>query len=284
MTRRLRALLVLGRVSNLPTVWSNGAAAWVLAGGARQVDARFAWLLLGASLLYVAGTTLNDWFDAAFDQRYREERPIPQGVLSRQAVGLIGLAYMLGGVGAMGRGGANPIWLTALLTAIFLYDWLHKRWVGSVFLMGACRAFLLLSVASAMVNPPGWPVWLHAAAIFGYIVGLTFTARGESRPESLRRWPMALLFLPSLVPPLLLGGAIGAWGLGLCVAAFVAWQVIRLRKDRSVDRVGRFVGHLLAAIVVLDVAVIAVISPGLAQLVLLLLPLAWLLQSFVPAT
>ena len=30
---KLRTLLVLGRVSNLPTVWSNCFAGWLLAGG-----------------------------------------------------------------------------------------------------------------------------------------------------------------------------------------------------------------------------------------------------------
>jgi hypothetical protein len=31
--RKLRTLLVLGRVSNLPTVWSNCLAGWWLGGG-----------------------------------------------------------------------------------------------------------------------------------------------------------------------------------------------------------------------------------------------------------
>ena len=74
-TRALRALLVLGRVSNLPTVWSNCLAAWWLAGGG-TVE-RLPFLLLGATLLYTGGMFLNDAFDADFDNQYRKERPIP---------------------------------------------------------------------------------------------------------------------------------------------------------------------------------------------------------------
>src|SRR5436853_7428422 len=48
--RYLRALLILGRVSNLPTVWSNCLAGWWL-GGDHRSDA-LPWLFSGASLLY----------------------------------------------------------------------------------------------------------------------------------------------------------------------------------------------------------------------------------------
>ena len=42
---KLRALLILGRVSNLPTVWSNCLAGWLLGGGGEW--GRFVVLCLG---------------------------------------------------------------------------------------------------------------------------------------------------------------------------------------------------------------------------------------------
>src|SRR5215469_15374724 len=83
---RLRVLLVLGRVSNLPTVWSNCLAAWLLGGAGPRP--RFFCLTLGATLLYTAGMFLNDAFDAGFDRQYRPERPIPSGLISRPTVWL----------------------------------------------------------------------------------------------------------------------------------------------------------------------------------------------------
>ena len=76
----LRTLLVLGRTSNLPTVWSNCLAAWWLGGGV-QLGA-LAGVLLGTTLLYLGGMYLNDAFDAGFDAQYRRERPIPSGAIS----------------------------------------------------------------------------------------------------------------------------------------------------------------------------------------------------------
>src|SRR3954453_21514837 len=90
-----RTLLVLGRVSNLPTVWSNCLAGWALAGSVpltgdfRQMieqPVRLLVLCAGASLLYIGGMYLNDAFDADFDRQHRRERPIPSGAIPVAAV------------------------------------------------------------------------------------------------------------------------------------------------------------------------------------------------------
>ena len=78
---QLRTLLILGRVSNLPTVWSNCLAGWWLGGGGNFWKLPF--LLLGMSLLYTGGMFLNDAFDEEFDRQRRAERPIPTGKISR---------------------------------------------------------------------------------------------------------------------------------------------------------------------------------------------------------
>jgi 4-hydroxybenzoate polyprenyltransferase len=78
------ALLVLGRVSNLPTVWSNCLAGWVLQG--RGSAWRFTVLCFGATCLYIGGMYLNDAFDVEFDRRFRRDRPIPSGAISLEAV------------------------------------------------------------------------------------------------------------------------------------------------------------------------------------------------------
>ena len=78
--------LGLGRVSNLPTVWTNMLTGVVLAGGTLD-DAR-AWLLAAAlSLFYIAGMYLNDAFDADIDAVERPERPIPAGRVRRSSRG-----------------------------------------------------------------------------------------------------------------------------------------------------------------------------------------------------
>ncbi len=79
-----RTLLILGRTSNLPTVWSNCLAGWWLGGG--QNYGKLAVLLLGATLVYLGGMYLNDAFDEGFDAQYRRERPIPSGAIPANEV------------------------------------------------------------------------------------------------------------------------------------------------------------------------------------------------------
>ena len=157
-----RTLLVLGRVSNLPTIWSNCLAGWALAGGApltgefRQMiyePLRFLALCLGASLLYVGGMYLNDAFDTAFDRQHRRERPIPSGAIGEKWVCGLGLAWLVAGMACI-------VWLSQinratailgvlLIGMILLYDAVHKAFTLSPVLMAMCRLLLVLMAASA---------------------------------------------------------------------------------------------------------------------------------------
>ena len=136
---------MLGRASNLPTVWSNVLAAWLLAGG--TVGPRLGLAMLGATLAYIGGMYLNDAFDAEFDREFRRERPIPSGAVSEQLVWRAGGAMLAAGTLILATGG----WLSAVLSAglavsVVLYDWIHKRVTFSPVLMAACRFFLFLAV------------------------------------------------------------------------------------------------------------------------------------------
>src|SRR4030095_6179699 len=91
-----RTFLILARASNLPTVWSNCLAGWLLGGGGDWLEVaiprvrgagvrlNFAILCLGATFLYTGGMFLNDAFDADFDRHFRPERPIASGAISEK--------------------------------------------------------------------------------------------------------------------------------------------------------------------------------------------------------
>ena len=89
--------LRLGRVSNLPTVWTNMLTGLVLAGGS-LVDPRILPLLIALSLFYVGGMYLNDAFDAELDAKERPERPIPSGQISARTVFIAGSETDLSGL------------------------------------------------------------------------------------------------------------------------------------------------------------------------------------------
>ena len=71
----LTLALRLGRISNLPTVWTNVLTGAVLAAGVGEaLSGKLPLLLIALSLFYVGGMFLNDAFDAEFDAKNRPEQ------------------------------------------------------------------------------------------------------------------------------------------------------------------------------------------------------------------
>ena len=190
----LRTGLVLGRVSNLPTVWSNCVAAWWISGGGTLGP--LLGVCLGASFLYLGGMYLNDWFDADFDRQHRPSRPIPAGQISAAAVGRIGWTWLALGVLALVLAGANHWLVPALVAAIVIYDVAHKAATLAPILMGGCR-FLLYLVAASVTDDgiAGLAVW-SGLALAAYVAGLSFVARQESSRGRIAWWPPVLLLVP----------------------------------------------------------------------------------------
>src|SRR3954470_4188876 len=107
-------LFRLGRVSNLPTVWTNVVAATVLA-GADPVSASALLAMVAMTLFYVGGMYLNDAFDREIDRRERAGRPIPSGVISVQAVFIAGFGMLGTGFVLMAIQGWEPALAGAML-------------------------------------------------------------------------------------------------------------------------------------------------------------------------
>ena len=280
----LRTLLVLGRVSNLPTVWSNCLAGWLLGGGGDW--SRFAWLCAGTTLVYVGGMFLNDAFDAEFDTQHRRERPVPSGAISREAVWLWSALLLAGGTGMLGWLGREPAILAAqLLVCVILYDAFHKSLDWSPVLMASCRFFLLLTAAATgLRGVDGLAIW--TALVLGcYIVGLSYLARRESAPGLIRFWPLLFLAAPMVLAYFVNDGFFR--GKAMLASAIVAlWALRSLRPTfwQSPPDIGKTVAGLLAGICLVDLLAVANQPPEVTAWFLGCFLLALLFQRFVPAT
>lgn len=293
---RLRDALVLGRVSNLPTVWSNVLAGAALAGaGPELVSAApvVALLLIALSLAYVAGMYLNDAFDAAIDRRERGERPIPSGrvaVRTVLAAGLTMLAAALVLLALLGVSGmaAGPAWApfaagTALAVAIVVYDAWHKQNPLAPLVMGLCRALVYVTAAVAFA-PLTMTVLAAAGVLWAYLIGLTYAAKEEALNRIGHAWPLLFLAVPvAYTFTVAVSSLVGA----LLWVAFTAWTGLAVRRlfRRRPGDVPRAIAALLAGICLLDALVIAGRGEtGLALVAAALFPLTLLAQRFVPAT
>ncbi len=283
--RRLRALLILGRVSNLPTVWSNCLAGWWLGGGGNVSKLPF--LFSGVTCLYLGGMYLNDVFDVQFDRQHRKERPIPSGAISSRAAGWWGWGWLVAGLMLLFVCGKAPGWLGLVLAlCIVLYDGIHKLITFSPALMGLCRFFVyVIATSSGARSVTGGAIWC-GLVLAAYVAGLSFLARVESTRGAVRYWPAVLLGTPVLLALLMNAGVYREPALWVSLV-LVLWVVRCLRTTfwASDTNVGRTVSGLLAGIVFVDWLAVA---PGLPREMSFGFPVlfgaAWLGQRFVPAT
>lgn len=214
---RWRAYLLLARVSNLPTVWSNVLAASVVAAAGAPADAfTVAGVVVAVSLFYTGGMLLNDAFDAPIDRQARPERPIPRGDVSRSQTFAAGGICLV--IGALLLPAGLARWLgVGLGLAILVYDVSHKQNPVAPIVMGACRAFVYAIAGAAIASSVAAPVLAGAVAMWVYVVALTVVAK-LAGPNA--RWlvPLLIAGISMLDAIVIVVAAPQAWALAIVAA------------------------------------------------------------------
>ena len=281
-----RTHLIVGRVSNLPTVWSNMLCAWLLAGASSLSTLSI--LLLAGSALYTGGMYLNDYADVDFDRVHAPERPIPAGLVSRFEV-LLGAVVLF----AIGLAAAACVSLPSLgcalvlLMCILAYTYVHKRSnIGPLF-MAACRALLYVWVAVGVANTIAVEIAMLAGVLYSYILGLSYLARALT----LRRWlfyvAAAMIVIP--VVGLSLSAANGN-ALVVCggLALLLCWLGYSFSLLlQSPPKISLCIGALLSGIIVVDLLAVLMWAPlnlAVALVFIILFLMTRLTQKYIPAT
>ena len=184
--RPLAAYATLVRVPNLFTAPPDvvlGAAIAASLGHVVPVET-IVGLSVASMLLYAAGTTLNDYFDATEDARERPDRPIPAGDISRRQALLFGGTLLGGGVAvaALSGGVTAGVVAAVLALAILSYDGVFNGSPTGFLVMGGCRGTNVLLGTAAALSPAVLPVQALSipAIIVLYISGVTYMAETET--------------------------------------------------------------------------------------------------------
>ncbi len=253
---KLTVYLRLGRVSNLPTVWTNTLAGALLGGGGGVLLGipKLVGLAATMSLFYVAGMFLNDAFDREIDAKERPARPIPSGHVRASEVFSVGFGALGGGVGLL-------YWQAGLVAALFgvllagnivLYDAWHKNNALSPVLMGGCRVLVYFTAAVA-VGSLNLAVIAGAGVLFAYLIGLTYVAKIEGKSGA-ALWPLGFLAIPFVK------AGLSAWRdvvSSVLFVALLALVVHAVRLVREKKAIGKAIVALLAGISILDALTIA---------------------------
>jgi 4-hydroxybenzoate polyprenyltransferase len=283
--------LRLGRVSNLPTVWSNVLAALALE-GALDGCPRVLALCFIFSLYYVGGMYLNDAFDREIDARERPGRPIPSGQVSAGVVfglGFAGLAVATALLGWVARAAdaslARALASGAVLALLIVgYDVYHKQNPLSPLVMGLCRVMVYVAAAYAVRLDLTTSVLLGALGLLCHLIGLSYAAKQEAYNRLTRIWPLAFLLAPFAYAAHLASRELLVWPF---LAVFALWvlQSVRFLRPGPRRSVPQAVVRLIAAIALLDAVFIA--STGKLAWALVALGLGFATRSFqrvIPGT
>ena len=293
---KLTTALNLGRVSNLPTVWTNCIAGAVLSGASFAAGSGLGILLIttvAMTLSYVGGMFLNDAFDAKIDATEKPERPIPMGEVSRSEVFVWGFALLAGSVLVLLSGGSRgysaAVAALVLAACIVLYNMWHKNNPLSPLIMGLCRVCVYVIAALALSQVIPAKVIVASLLILGYLIGLTYTAKQENLGSVQNMWPLLFLLAP------LIYGLYGVFAanespmlfsliLWLVLAAWTGYAV-HLIKRRQPGDIPRAVVSLIAGISLVDALLVSLHgSIWLALLCCAGFAVTLLLQRYISGT
>lgn len=276
MRRTTAAYAELVRVPNLFTAPPDviTGAALAVAAGATVSLAAAAGVAVASTLLYAGGTTLNDYFDAPVDATERPERPIPSGRVSRPVAGILGLAFLAGGVliAVLGAGTDAGIAASAVGGAVLAYDGSLKGGPAGFVAMGTARGMNALLGMTAMnvsfVSLPSWTLAIPVV-VAAYIAGVTYMGAEEMTGANRRAVIVAGVgaTIAGLVAIALLATVgfddrsfTSVVGIGLA-GGFVLVTGRALRRayqNPSPETVGPAIGTCVLALVVFDAAVAGV--------------------------
>ncbi len=273
MSQTLRDLLAAGRISNLPTVWSNVFCGFLVTAHHLKLEINsIDWkrLVIGGltgSFLYIAGCFYNDYHDQAWDASHKAERALPSGRLSPSILlFLIIISTALGIAGSYILGSTAVLTTVLLLFFIWIYTLTHKKTIWGILPMGLCRACLYFlgfaCVNDLPVNTPPKELYsflnnngLLSVAPIGigillYIAGITAVARNEAKNtlSPVIKW----VGIGCLLAPVFTHFHFSTEGISYLALVMFTLSFLTARSALIKKQLGKFVSISLAGLCLVD--------------------------------
>lgn len=230
----MRHYLELCRVSNLPTVWINILAAYLLSGGGFSPVKIFL-LVVAFSMMYCGGMAMNDWIDLDLDSDSRPDRPIPSGRISADQARITWVSFFALGLFVFYAAGGYVTFCAGIILLLFIttYNLGHRFSSLAVIPMAGCRFMIYIITGLAAAGKLNILLLFLATLQFSYVLYLSHVARREKGDgETASRVPLLLAGMPVLdgVALALLVG-IGWLAAGIAGGAATLAAQARIRGD-----------------------------------------------------
>jgi len=242
--------------------------------------------------LYSGGIIMNDVFDAKLDGVERPERPIPSGLITKNAATIFGGICFFIGIFTAGLLGRNAQYLAvAIMICCLIYNrFLKHSAIFGPINMGLCRGLNLL-LGVCIIPDQVERYWYLAIVPIVYIAAITMISRGEVHGGSKKTLYSALglygLVIASVVyfavinqaPILITIVFLGAFGAMIMIPLFKAI------KNPIGPNIGKAVKSGVIALIILNAAWAAAFGAWpIAIAIIILLPISLALSSAFAVT
>ncbi len=298
---KLIGFLRLMRPANIVTAVSDILAGVAIAAYAGNNAISYPWqslalLIISTIGLYGGGVVLNDVFDTELDKAERPERPIPSGLISKNAAALWGTVLLLAGIAAAAAVHTTGLFSSSALIAIAIaicavvYDkWMkHNSFLGPLN-MGICRGLNLLLGMSMLPAVLSQYAYIAIVPVI-YIAAITMISRGEVHGGKKNTLYGAVLLYAIVIAGIVTIGFVNnyMWYALAFVALFSAMIFPPLQRaicNPAGALIGKAVKAGVIALIVMNAAWAAAFGMiCFALVILLLLPVSLLLAKLFAVT
>jgi 4-hydroxybenzoate polyprenyltransferase len=242
--------------------------------------------------LYSGGIIMNDVFDAKLDAVERPERPIPSGLISKNAATIFGGICFFIGIFTAGLLGRNAQYLAvAIMICCLIYNrFLKHSAIFGPINMGLCRGLNLL-LGVCIIPDQVERYWYLAIIPIVYIAAITMISRGEVHGGSKKTLYSAFGLYGLVIASVVYFGVINQAPILITIAflgAFAAMIMIPLFKaikDPIGPNIGKAVKSGVIALIILNAAWAAAFGAWpIAIAIIILLPISLALSSAFAVT
>ena len=216
-------------------------------------------LLAISGCLFLAGMSLNDYFDYKIDKKERPQRPIPSGKIPPKNALFIGIIFLIiANVFSIFVGLETVIVTIAMSLLIFSYDFKIKNFpVIGILTLSSIRFLNVILGTSVAFNSE---VVYLAIPLAIFVAGISIFARTEVSDYSRKSEMLNLIFILStiVITIIIILDKITIVQLGFLglfiVSVFFPYAIF---KDKTVKSVRKKISYQLLAITILDATIIS---------------------------
>ncbi len=255
----IRHYLQLVRFPGIFTAFTNILLGYSVVGGDQFGLYLLAPLLTTSGCLFLAGMSLNDYFDYEIDKKERPQRPIPSGKVPRKNALFLGMIFL---------GTANIVSIfvgleTAIVTIvisllIFSYDFKTKNLpVIGILTLSSIRFLNVILGTSIAFNSE---IVYIAIPLAVFVAGISIFARSESSAYSRKSEILNLIFIFATIVTVIIiifdkMTIVQLGFLGLFILS-VFFPHLFL-KNNSMKSVQKKITYQLLAIIILDATILS---------------------------